>query len=275
MRIANPPPSADLFNTTIRWLFLIIITLWLGINGGVSSPLMILIIVGIGANIIGTIIAYLARMTQTSRIFSVIGDVAFSLLTLFFSGTLRGDLIWISFLPLATVSLYFQWLGVVSITILNLFVLGGMKLLGGFPFGQISLIDIFFLITQLIIGLPLAYISQSLQKDYFWPKTTQKPPQDDHKHRHAIFDLISALSSNLSYNKVLETSLDLSTHTLAQMNSPVDRLVSAVLLHSEDKQGITGLEVATSRRLLPTDKNVILPGTSGLIKEVIEEGLRA
>jgi len=272
MRIANPPPSADLFSITIRWLFLIVITLWIAINRSFNNQMLVLITVGIAINTVATYLAFSARMTQIYRIISVAGDLIVSALILFYSGTPRKGLIWISFLPLATASFYFQWLGVALITILNLLVLGWMRTQGDWSLREISLIGPLFLFGQIIIGLILASVSQGLRKEYFWPTATVTPPLDDHEYRRDILDLISALSSTLNYNKVLETSLDLSAQTLAKMNAPVDTLVGAVLLHSGDRKGTPALEVAASRRLLPTDKNVTLPGTSGLIKEVIEEG---
>jgi len=90
----------------------------------------------------------------------------------------------------------------------------------------------------------------------------------------AIYQMASAISANLDYEKVLNTALDLVGMGLVQMESPdgqsqdgASLLVSAVLLLSED-----GFYVAAGRRLTPTDMRVRLPGQSGLLAKILKSG---
>ena len=76
----------------------------------------------------------------------------------------------------------------------------------------------------------------------------------------------------MNYQRVLETSLDLSARTLAQLNAPADKLVSAVLFFSEDVTKAPELRVAAARRMLSADLRTSLPGTRGVLGRTIDEG---
>jgi signal transduction histidine kinase len=86
-----------------------------------------------------------------------------------------------------------------------------------------------------------------------------------------IYDLISALTATLKYQRVLDLALDLSASVLSS-DGASDRLVSAVLLFSKNESGNTELGVGSARRLTPADMRISLPGSSGLIASVLEKG---
>lgn len=87
-----------------------------------------------------------------------------------------------------------------------------------------------------------------------------------------VYNLISTLTSTLKYQRVLDMALDLSTTALSTKGMSADHLVSAVLLFAEAESGQPSLSVGSARRFPPADMKVVLPGTSGLIAEVIESG---
>ena len=277
MHSSGRPSLADWITLTIRWLFLVSAGLWLGLNNGITLPLTILIIAAIVGNIVATVMVMLNRGGRVLRISCVVGDVILAFLLFYLSDLLNGGLIWVVFLPLVSAALYFQWIGVILVTVLNIGCFISLTIQAGTPFAEVFLLGIMILTLHLLIGLPLAYYSRSLYKGPGWSggirlRPLTEPERKEHEHRRSIYDLISALSSSLNYYKVIETSLDLSASTLEELDAPVDRLVSAVLLYSESAHQAPELQVAASRRLLPTDKNVTLPGTSGLIGNIIEEG---
>jgi len=101
-----------------------------------------------------------------------------------------------------------------------------------------------------------------------------KPIWDiDHRRLREIYNLISKVTSTLKYQSVLETALDLGSRVLATPNIPAERLVSAVLLFTEAEHGHPTLTVGSARHLTQSDMHVVLPGTDGLIGEVISEGV--
>jgi signal transduction histidine kinase len=88
-----------------------------------------------------------------------------------------------------------------------------------------------------------------------------------------IYTLISKVTSTLKYQNVLETALDLGSRVLATPNIPADRLVSAVLLFTDAEYDNPTLTVGSARHFTQSDMRVVLPGTSGLISEVITDGV--
>ncbi len=101
-----------------------------------------------------------------------------------------------------------------------------------------------------------------------------KPIWDiDHRRLREIYNLISKVTSTLKYQNVLEIALDLGSRVLATPNVPADHLISAVLLFTQSENEHPNLTIGTSRHIPQSDMRIVLPGMSGLIGEVITEGL--
>lgn len=94
----------------------------------------------------------------------------------------------------------------------------------------------------------------------------------DARRLREIYNLISKVTATLKYQNVLEIALDLGSRVLATPHIPAERLVSAVLLFSEGESTQPVLTVGSARHFTPTDMRAVLPGTSGLVGEVITEG---
>jgi signal transduction histidine kinase len=94
----------------------------------------------------------------------------------------------------------------------------------------------------------------------------------DYRRLRDIYVLISKVTATLKYERVLEIALDLGSRVLATPNVSAERLVSAVLLFTEAERGHPSLTVGAARHFTQSDMRVVLPGTSGLIGEVITEG---
>jgi len=95
----------------------------------------------------------------------------------------------------------------------------------------------------------------------------------DHRRLREIYTLISKVTSTLKYQRVLDIALDLGSRVLATPNTSAESLVSAVLLFSESEYEHPALTVGSARHFSQTDMRVVLPGNSGLIAEVITEGV--
>lgn len=101
-----------------------------------------------------------------------------------------------------------------------------------------------------------------------------KPVWDiDARRLREIYNLISKVTATLKYQNVLEIALDLGSRVLATPSIPAERLVSAVLLFTEGEYDHPTLSVGSARHFTPTDMRVVLPGTSGLIGDVITDGV--
>jgi signal transduction histidine kinase len=101
---------------------------------------------------------------------------------------------------------------------------------------------------------------------------TERARQAERKRLNSIYYLITALTSSLKYQRVLENALDLSASVLGTQNTATDQMVSAVLLFSENNAQPSRLTVGCARRFTAADMRVILPGESGLLGETIEKG---
>lgn len=95
----------------------------------------------------------------------------------------------------------------------------------------------------------------------------------------AVYKLVSALTSTLSYSRVLDLALDLSANALGTPSAsgtptaPADRLVSAVLLFARNDAHQMELTVGSARRFTPADARLVFPGTKGVFGKVIEGGI--
>jgi signal transduction histidine kinase len=89
---------------------------------------------------------------------------------------------------------------------------------------------------------------------------------------HALYNLLSSLTSSLNYQRILDNALDISASVLSAQNAPTDRLISAVMLFSESKPTPMELTVGSARRFTPADLRIVLNGASGFIGKTIDEG---
>src|SRR4030043_1908553 len=95
----------------------------------------------------------------------------------------------------------------------------------------------------------------------------------DYRRLRDIYILISKLTATLKYQRVLEIALDLGSRVLPTPNIPAEKLASAVLLFAESDFEHPVLTVGAARHFTQSDLRVVLPGTNGLIGEVITEGV--
>ena len=102
---------------------------------------------------------------------------------------------------------------------------------------------------------------------------TRRNKRIDHERLNEVYKLLTQLTSSLNYQRVLDSALDLSMRALSTPNDPSDRLVSAVLLFSEEKEGQEPeLLFGASRRFTRSDLRYIFPARQGLLKHTIDEG---
>lgn len=280
MQKAGPSPLIDWITLTVRWVFLISVSLWLATGVGFTWPIILVLAVAMIGNIAASILVFLGQSMLTYQILSLAAEFLIVHLLFYLSHPLRGELTWIGLMPLISAALYFHWAGVGLLTALNLIVQGWLASTVAGP-QDVTMLVVLMLPVYLIVGLPLAYFSQLLSKGqpirFEWPigprtKLETEAERVERERRNTIYDLISRLSETLNYERVLETSLDLSANTLLQLGAPADKLVGAVLFFADGGDDNPKLKVAASRRLLPADIRTALPGIRGVLGRTIDEG---
>ncbi len=131
-------------------------------------------------------------------------------------------------------------------------------------------------IVALLLGAGVGYLLLPKKEQTEEPKTKPKAKakdQDKTKERiRKMYQLITDLTVTLNYSRVLEKSLDAAFLALRISDLPTDRLISAVLLFSEEEMAVPDLVVAYGRGLPRPDMTQRLPGVEGLLEKVIESG---
>ncbi|OGO36907.1 MAG: hypothetical protein A2W35_09875 [Chloroflexi bacterium RBG_16_57_11] len=275
MRKSAPWPLADWISLVVRWAFIASVSLWYAIHNMLDSKILILIVGMMITNLAATVLTAAYQTMTVLRVLYLLSDFAFATIA-FYLGNSPVNLAWLGLLPTATAALYFQWVGAILAVVLNLSIQAfivyrrqpaDLLILLGFMFPMYT-----------IVGLPFALISElanssaktRYQNTERLSNTTQKRERES---RRLIYDLISALSATLNYQRVLETSLNLSEDTLKELDAPdVDHLFSAVLLYSEGADQSPTLQIAAARHIVAEDRDLNLPGTSGLLAHAIDEG---
>ncbi|MBN1666697.1 MAG: GAF domain-containing sensor histidine kinase [Anaerolineales bacterium] len=87
-----------------------------------------------------------------------------------------------------------------------------------------------------------------------------------------IYKSLATMTASLNYQRVLDIALDMSMQALTAPGANSDRLVSAVLLFSQEDSPKPQLYIAASRRLTRSDMGNTFPGLKGLLHETLEEG---
>jgi len=118
-------------------------------------------------------------------------------------------------------------------------------------------------------------------KKYPHKEIIKEAPQvkanNDHKYLHSerlleIYKLLTNLTTTLSYQRVLDIVLDLSTFALSSSENTVEGLVSVVFLFTQNETPEPSLQIAASRRLTRTDLRNIFPAHEGILKKTVDEG---
>jgi len=156
------------------------------------------------------------------------------------SGTLGGGIVWIGILPIITASLMYGLLGAAAVIPINLVVQGLLSLLDG----DLETVGLFIILTllpiYLIAGAVFGFIGQRMlrireQEARALVRTRLEAQRTERERSRVIYNLISTLSSSLNYQRVLETSLDLSASAMEKIDDSHDQLVSGVLLFVADE----------------------------------------
>jgi len=129
-------------------------------------------------------------------------------------------------------------------------------------------------IISLLLGGGIGYLLLPKKETEESPKPKPKTRDKDKTNERfrKMFQLITDLTVTLNYSRVLEKSLDAAFLALRLSDLPTDRLISAVLLFSEEEMAVPDLVVAYGRGLPRPDMTQRVPGIAGLLEKVIESG---
>lgn len=272
----SPNHLDDWLTISLRWLAIFGLTLALSLGGQLSvDVVLILLAAGLWNAALTLLVAFDHRLPAYKHL-AVIIDLAFACLIFFLSGGTGGAAGWAGVLPIMTASVYFGLLGGLLAGLSSLLIQGVIAFLFAGPIAAFTFLAT-LLVLYLAVALVFGLLSQRIQTLLARLRNNQRTPrqvavQSGNESSRALYQLISAMSASLNYQRVLENSLDLSASALGGSSGPPDRLVSAFLLYSNTGAGATELRVGSARRFTPADMRASLPGTGGLLGKTIDAG---
>ena len=266
----------DWMATSLRWVVLLGISLSLSAGGGLGLLLILTLSLGALWNAILTLLAGMNRRIAGHNYVNIVGDALLAYLLFYLSGGLESAIPWVGFMPLISAAIYFELRGALLAALVNLLAQAGIAVIGQ-PVEGVLLMTAMLASLYFGLGLIFSFLNgriQHLVKKYQLDERTERQQEEaaERERRHAIYHLILTLGSSLNLQRVLDTSLDSSARALTMIDAPADRLISAVLLFGGGNGRAAELRVGAARGFSSADTRLTLPGHSGLLGTVIEEG---
>jgi signal transduction histidine kinase len=265
----------DWIAVSVRWIAILGMLVSLTLHP--SIPALVWGTLGLAAagNVWLTALVVLRRPINGLRIWSVRADILITTIVFFLTGGTSGSLLWSGVLPLITAAVYYQVKGALIVTGANLLLQGAIAWL--FQPNSTTLIYMAIVLPlYLALGMLLSYFSGRITR--FQDTRSQKTipirkekEQLEKEKRRTIYNLISALSASLNYQRVLETAMDLSADALRFSHARSSELVRAVLLFSENGDELPALYVGSARGFTQSDLHLTFPGREGLLGRTIDE----
>ena len=261
---------------TLRWLTLMGIALSLSFGSRFSLEVGIVLILAALWNVWLSVWLLLKQQHFAHKLVLIAVDMLTVYVLFAMSGTLYGGLGWTGILPIITASLMYGLLGAAAVIPINIVVQGLLSLLDGdlvaVGFYMLTLLPVY-----LIAGAVFGFIGQRMlrirqEEARALVRTRLEAQRAERERSRVIYNLISTLSSSLNYQRVLETSLDLSASAIEKIDDVHDQMVSGVLLFVADESGGTYLQVGSARRFTQADLRLTLQGRQGAIGKAIDGG---
>ena len=277
MGIERPPDRFDVWLTiSLRWLAIFGLTLSLSLGGQLSVDVVLALLVAGLWNASLTLLVAFDQQLPVYKYLTVGIDTAFACLIFYLSGGLGSTAGWAGVLPIMTASIYFGLPGGLLAALTSLLLQGAIALQSIGITGALTFLAT-LLPLYLLVALVFGLLSHRIQTLLARLQNSQRAQINEAKqsgsdNQRALYQLISAMSASLNYQRVLENALDLSAGALGGTGSSHDRLVSAFLLYTNNEGGGTDLRIGSARRFTHADVRASLPGTDGLLGRAIDAG---
>jgi hypothetical protein len=273
MRRFEGPYVADWFATSLRWLVLVCLGIWLSLRGLENATLLVLILMLIW-NVAMSIMAGMSlRLARFHRQIVLAVDFLLALLLFFSQGGLVNSTFWEALIPIGVGAIYFEMWG----AFLTAVVFASLQaVISRDEFATFNLIASGGLVTTLLIGLAGGLIGRYTMRRLRVSRQSKLDAEErrrlmETERLRAIYELTSSLTATLSYRRVLDSVLDLGYNALNPILDPDEqndeRLVSAIFLFKGNE-----LTIGSARRFTNADVRANLQGKDGILKRVLDEG---
>lgn len=269
MKTADSPFIADWLVISLRWLLLLAMSISLSLSGGMDKWALLIVGMGVFWNLGLTVLAALnARLSyhrQINLAFDFSWAVAIGLLPS--QADLRPVLA--GLMPIFSASLYFEWRGALLAALLyTVFTLVYGALIA--PLAPLILAVFAFLL--LAFGALFGFWGSRVIEELRARRRAHMEEQAEKRRAEGerlrmIYELTSALTGTLSYQRIIESALGLANSALSpELDPGVNPLVAAVLLFREGQ-----LYVAAEQRFTAADRRLQFEGHEGILKTLFDE----
>lgn len=276
MPAEDSPSSLEWLAISLRGLTLVGLSAALILQGVGSFTIAALILTTGIWNVSLGVLAWLNRPTRWHRLLVVTVDLLIANLFFYLSSVAGAAVGWAYILPLFSAALYFDlgWtLLIIGFSIATLAVQVSILLSPTVVMAYAALSAIVYFPLGILVNFlrnSLLRVAERSRKDALIERRAAELAQVE--QRRALYNLISALSSTLNYQRVLDTALDMSATAVSPSDPQEEPLVGAVLLYAEDGAKGSNLRVGSARRFTTADLRIRLPGTKGVIGQAIDSG---
>lgn len=277
MKLTDPSYLTDWYVISLRWIVILVLIVSLTLTGTFMQAVsLILIFPSVWNMFLMWMAGQNKRFNQYRWVCTGVDMVVAGTFLLLAGGTISMAA-WIILLPLISASFYFNFKGGI-LSALSIIIFEGLDF---FLHKTNPVLIIISAAITLALGTLFGYISH--QANHTLQEKKQKQQAEDKKNEkvetdrlRAIYNMSAALTSTLSYKKVLDAALDLSMNALhVESPEPINPLnaisekdiSSAVLLFEGDQ-----LLIGSSRRLPKQDLRLAFPAKEGILARVMDEG---
>lgn len=257
----------------LRWLWLasLFVLTWLRPDKEAQNFSLVLVVIGVGAifNLIQAGALYVRWYPDWMRTAGIIGDTIVSILLLAFTGRWSSPLVAAILFPVLVASLRMGVEAGLATAVVIIFAYGTFAIsdpaftLGElYPFG----VNVMLLLGVACIG-GLLNRQQKVTRERVESTELQSLRRANERAK-AIYEMASALSATLNYERVLTTMLNMSLMGLTEVTGPDDSLVGLVLLFEEEGNP-ERLKVQAGHNIPRSDEKRVVSGQSGLIARAI------
>jgi signal transduction histidine kinase len=271
---SKPAFQIDWLLTNLRWLFIagVAIVAALVPNRPLQATFAGLLIAAALYNLL--ILFWLALRAWSRRLVVLILalDLLFLLGFYLTYGGAQTPILFIGLLPILTAALRFGWLAGLGLgVVVAAEYVATAVATAPAPLTMESWLAVLLnVLVLLFLGVASVFVAQrmfALTRQTRWKEEEEelKRLRTARERAKIIYEMASTLSATLSYERVLETALDVVTMGLSELGPISSQIVGAVLLFQDDQ-----LQVVTSRYMTPQDQQRAIPGRQGLVAQALE-----
>lgn len=261
----------DWLTTSIRVMWLVSLLFVAGSRDRLSLGVAFVIVLWFGYSIAVPFVRAQGWNSKHLRWLGAAVDIVFALVLISISGLFSSPLWSALLVGVLDAGLSFGLIGSVGIATLGVMASALVGLLfSGLGFWMLVPLGMYVGVIMLAASA-IGQIAQQIR----WMVSEDKPQSDffqgsngeQRKRFQALLPMVAELNATLSYERVLNMSLEVSANALSDSQPERDQLVGGLLMYDGDQ-----LRVVSGMRLTHADWRVTLPGEEGLIGEACSTG---